>query len=194
MPRILVGIHTICFKYLGFKMQNYFVILDEFGNYTQPDIYKKALRNLQRFDLEVSEIQVESDFRELRKLADDFYITWNASSTELVKAIGFEKCCALFELFRDNFMYTWPPEAVELFEIFGTEGSVEVFRGESPSLVAQGIQGISWTTYYDVAEYYAKCHHDGIILTGTVSMEHILIYFSEEYEIVARRCNVKVKC
>lgn len=174
-------------------MQNYIQMTDELGNVVSIGL-QEALNNIERFNIEQAEIRSKLEamyFQELRDFSCDFYKTWFFSSTELVKVIGLNKCIAYFEFFRSEIFITWPSEAMDFIEHFGTGATLEIFRGESPSLVAQGIQGVSWSMDRSIAAYYANRHNDGVLLAGSVAMKDVLIYLEEEREIVVRAANVK---
>ena len=180
------------------KMQNVIIMTDELGSVVSLNNLEKSLSNLGRFCHDKAEIrtQVEAlslqNSSELQEFSKDFYTTWYASSTELASAIGLEECLEYFDLFRSNYWVTWPNDALDFMQRVGPGAELKIFRGESPSLVAQGIQGISWTTDRSIAEYYANRHSDGVILVGTTTMKNVLIYLEEEKEVVVRTTNVKI--
>jgi hypothetical protein len=179
-------------------MQNYIQILDESGNVYNNHIIENLLTNIQRFDLELSKIKptiqalVENwEIDRLKMLANDFYNTWYASSTELINTIELPKCMEYLIAFREYFYITWPHDALEFIENNGMNATIQIYRGASESEVAYKNYGLSWTTSLTVAEYYATRAQDGVVLNAEVKMSDVLIYLEEESEIIVMSSNVK---
>lgn len=183
-------------------MQNYIMLIDESGKVVHSEKIKSLLTNIQRFNIEFSEIRQsikaiaeKRDIKALRILASDFYGTWYASNTELIKVIGLPKCIEYFVSFREYFCFTWPDDALDLIENNGMNATIQIFRGTSKALAKNCTYGLSWTTQRSIAEYYANRSINGIVLTAQVSMRDVLVYIGEEMEIIALPSQVKLaKC
>ncbi|MFQ6759455.1 MAG: hypothetical protein D9V46_00565 [Deltaproteobacteria bacterium] len=164
---------------------------------------KESLENLGRFIPILSEVRnlvqrlnrsgmCEARLAELLKHhADDFYGAWMASSTEVTRAIGTQSTLELLRLFRTFHFITWPTEGLTILEDLPEK--LKIFRGESPSLVASGVEGLSWTLNEGTAEFYKNRHHDGILLEGVVDVKDVLVIFMEEAEVVVTRGAVRVE-
>ena len=132
-----------------------------------------------------------SDLNKLKTIAEDFYITWFASNTELIKSIGFTHCIEYLIALHEYYYLTWPDDALGFMEMHEIGSTIDVYRGCSESLEANKNYGLSWTTLPHIAKYYASQHSDGIVKHAKVSLKDILIFMSEESEILILPCNIK---
>ena len=168
-------------------MKNYIQLLDHTGAPIDSTLITNSLKNIQRFKLELSEIKPainNLNIHELKAYAEDFYLTWYASNTELINTLGFPECIEYFLTFREHVYYTWPNDALEFLEKNGMDSTVQIYRGALKSSEANQNFGLSWTTLPNVADNYASRLRDGIVLNAKVSMSDILIFISEESEVL----------
>lgn len=126
--------------------------------------------------------------------ADDFYGAWQASSSEVVEAIGLPVVQEFFKIFSKYYVFTWPVESQIAWEHIGPDDQIQVFRGESLSLAAQGVgTGMSWTSNLDAAKFYKARHLDGVLIQGFVKKKDVLMFFVEEEELIVAREKVQVQ-
>lgn len=74
----------------------------------------------------------------------------------------------------------------------GMSNSFTVYRGVTPG---HNPDGMSWTTDFEEASWFANRYGEGYVIKGVVRKEHVLAYFSrrDEEEYVIEASNVKNK-
>jgi hypothetical protein len=178
------------------RIWNRIQITDEKGKHPLFWWTLQTMTNLKRFSRGRNKLsEVVTQFMEgadrdgltvLKDFADDFYGAWYLASSELVMSIGFDETLEIFRLLRVPFFVTWPGSSLDYFSEEGKlPEAVTVFRGESQQLVKAGISsGLSWSLDRTVAEYYAHRSQDGILHKGTVSFDNVLLFQTEEMEVI----------
>lgn len=186
-------------------MRNRLQILELNGEVLNPDFVSDVLNNLDRFTnhlqdaREIVEKMGDGNVykpEKLQAISIDFFEAWVESSTELILHIGRENALEFLTLFRPYWFMTWPQSSYDYMDQMGlsellentksndTSWEWQIFRGESPSLVAQGIQGFSWSFHKHIAEYYAKRHQDGVVLSAKIKWDDVLVILDSEHEVV----------
>ena len=186
-------------------MMNVFTAVDlATGEIETPQWVSEILKNLSRFTPALQVVRSADkvlsltgvcDWKAMEELelhANDFYGAWQASSSEVVAAIGLPVVQEFFKIFSKYYFFTWPVESQIAWEEIGPDEQIQVFRGESLSLAAQGVgTGMSWTSNLDAAKFYKARHPDGVLIQGFVKKKDVLMFFVEEEEIIVAREKVQ---
>lgn len=155
-----------------------------------------SMTNLERFndvDLVISNYGEEINFSEIeyiKEKSNDFFFTWDSSSTELISAVGVDVVLRLFRAFKRFEYFTWSFESKRLFNSYAYGRShITVYRGGNPSTVDVSL---SWAKRKDMANAYASVVPSNVVVTGDVSVSDILYVGDGEDEIVVEPGSVSV--
>ncbi|WP_158303958.1 hypothetical protein [Paramagnetospirillum magneticum] len=131
-----------------------------------------------------------SDLEYLKEKSNDFFFTWDSSSTELISAVGVDVVLRLFRAFKRFEYFTWSFESKRLFNSYAYGRShITVYRGGNPSTVDVSL---SWAKRKDMANAYASVVPSNVVVTGDVSVSDILYGGDGEDEIVVEPGSVSV--
>jgi hypothetical protein len=135
------------------------------------------------FDCDYVDHEKVEKFRELAKLADDFFWAWETSSRAVTLALGETRAIEILELFSIQRSLTWEFDAFMFFE--RCPDHIEIFRGGEGKL-DDLLLGFSWSLSKDVAERFANMSSDGILIRAEIAKNDVLLVATLEYEVVPR--------
>lgn len=127
-----------------------------------------------------------TDIQLLRAYGEDFYGSWNVSSSEIIHALGMDLTAEILRFLRDHFHLTWPGTSLDWVEDGQfTSGPIQVFRGQSRASPERPVvDGFSWSLSRSIAEYYAIRINDGVVYQASVEFRDVLLFQQEELEVV----------
>jgi len=127
-----------------------------------------------------------TDIRLLTAYGEDFYESWNVSSSEIIHALGIDVTVEILRFLKDHFHLTWPGTSLDWVEEGQfTSGPIQVFRGQSrTSPERPEVDGLSWSLSRSVAQYYASKNNNGVVYQASVEFRDVLLFQQEELEVV----------
>ncbi|MBV8635515.1 MAG: hypothetical protein JO002_13565 [Burkholderiaceae bacterium] len=125
----------------------------------------------------------------LSECGQDFYYAWHLSSTETIRALGVDLALTILKTMGEYRRVTWPNDSLAHFRSECRNApatGLRIFRGEcAPLSKSSSPGGFSWSLDKAVAENYARRHRAGVLFSGEISFQDVLLFLPEELEVVA---------